>query len=529
MGGSDAVDSDVDPATSLTDAFIISAGVIDDTRDAGLVSANTTTTMTGTSTVIVGDRITYTITVFNSGPTGAQRVVSFVLPDRDMMPEQSSVFIRVSSSDYDPSVDLVVGSSWIRVEDDSRWAFTSMIPVLRPNVTVTYTIVVTALTPGVKTSTASTTSDTPDPNGNDNSSSTTTIVDQQFTLTIAKTGTGVGTVTSAPAGIDCGSTCTYTFTAGTVVTLTATPDVNSTFTGWSGAASGTGTAAITMDADKSVTATFEKKSRSIIESIVQDLISFRGTVSNKDDGKKLDEAIKNLTKALDLSYWFDGDHLQSQKGEKVFSETKDAVNKLRNLMKEKKSTLSDEVLQEFIDSIVQVDRNLVTIAINDAINLQGNPNDISKANEELSKGDADIANAKYESGIEHYRNAWNKAIKSMPQALIITGADGSEEQIVEEFIPSEFGLMQNYPNPFNPSTTISYNIANESKVILKVFDILGREIRTLVDSELSPGNYRAEFNGSGLASGIYLYQIRAFPSEGAGNIFVDTKKFILMK
>ena len=46
---------------------------------------------------------------------------------------------------------------------------------------------------------------------------------------------------------------------------------------------------------------------------------------------------------------------------------------------------------------------------------------------------------------------------------------------------------------------------------------------TLVDLELSPGNYRAEFNGSGLASGIYLYQIRAFPSEGSANIFVDTK------
>jgi len=354
---------------------------------------------------------------------------------------------------------------------------------------------------------------------------------QTFTLTVTRTGTGSGTVTSIPLGINCGSTCTITFTAGTVVTLVATPDANSTFAGWSGAATGPSpTVTVTMDAAKSVTATFTKKTyRSIMESILQDLISFRGTVSNKDDGKKLDDAIKNLTKALDLSYWLDGDHLQSKKGEKVFGETKDAVNKLRNLMKEKKGMLADAVLQDFINRIVQVDRNLVVVAINDAIRLQGKPEDISKANEELAKGDADISNAKYESGIEHYRNAWENAIGSLPKSLNIAGETENEEHSAAEIIPSEFGMAQNYPNPFNPSTMISYNIAKESKVILKVFDILGREIRTLVDSELSPGNYRAEFNGSGLASGIYFYQIRAFPSEGAGNIFVDTKKFILMK
>ncbi|HEY2988191.1 MAG TPA: hypothetical protein VGL11_10740 [Candidatus Binatia bacterium] len=76
------------------------------------------------------------------------------------------------------------------------------------------------------------------------------------TLTLAKAGTGSGTVTSAPAGINCGSTCSFSYTSGASVTLTATPAAGSTFSGWSGACTGTGTCSVTMNAAKSVTATF---------------------------------------------------------------------------------------------------------------------------------------------------------------------------------------------------------------------------------------------------------------------------------
>jgi len=85
---------------------------------------------------------------------------------------------------------------------------------------------------------------------------TATFTLQQFTLTVSKSGTGSGTVTSSPAGINCGSTCSAAFNFGTSVTLTATPSVGSTFTGWSGACTGTGSCVVTMDAAKSVTATF---------------------------------------------------------------------------------------------------------------------------------------------------------------------------------------------------------------------------------------------------------------------------------
>jgi uncharacterized repeat protein (TIGR02543 family) len=80
-----------------------------------------------------------------------------------------------------------------------------------------------------------------------------------FTLTVQKGGSGIGSVVSTPAGINCGSDCTEAYNSGTVVTLTATPVSVSTFEGWSGACSGTGQCSVTMDADKTVTATFNQQ------------------------------------------------------------------------------------------------------------------------------------------------------------------------------------------------------------------------------------------------------------------------------
>lgn len=85
-----------------------------------------------------------------------------------------------------------------------------------------------------------------------------------------------------------------------------------------------------------------------------------------------------------------------------------------------------------------------------------------------------------------------------------------------------FELSQNYPNPFNPSTKIRYEIPEMSFVTIKVYDVLGKQILSLVNEEKSAGNYEIEFNGKELASGIYYYRI------SAGN-FSQTKKMILLK
>jgi hypothetical protein len=91
-----------------------------------------------------------------------------------------------------------------------------------------------------------------------------------------------------------------------------------------------------------------------------------------------------------------------------------------------------------------------------------------------------------------------------------------------EITPTEFDLVQNHPNPFNPSTTITYSLANEEHVSLKVYDIMGREVAELVNEDQAAGTYSLHFDASSLASGMYFYEI------SAGN-FVATKKMVLLK
>ena len=89
-------------------------------------------------------------------------------------------------------------------------------------------------------------------------------------------------------------------------------------------------------------------------------------------------------------------------------------------------------------------------------------------------------------------------------------------------LPLEYAIKQNYPNPFNPTSTINYSIPKNSFVTLKVFDLLGSEIATLVNNLQPQGNYDIEFDGNQLTSGIYFYRLQA-------GEFVETKKMVLIK
>jgi flagellar hook assembly protein FlgD len=93
--------------------------------------------------------------------------------------------------------------------------------------------------------------------------------------------------------------------------------------------------------------------------------------------------------------------------------------------------------------------------------------------------------------------------------------------------PNRFALLQNYPNPFNPSTVISWQLAANSHVTLKVYDILGREVASLVDKNLSAGLHSINWNASKLTSGVYIYQLRV--SAGGVNTFISAKKMQLIK
>jgi len=88
--------------------------------------------------------------------------------------------------------------------------------------------------------------------------------------------------------------------------------------------------------------------------------------------------------------------------------------------------------------------------------------------------------------------------------------------------PTSFVLSQNYPNPFNPSTNISFSIPSRSFVTLKIYDMLGREVTTIVSEEMSAGSYSRQWNATDIPSGVYFYRLQA------GN-FNQTKKLILLK
>ena len=85
-----------------------------------------------------------------------------------------------------------------------------------------------------------------------------------------------------------------------------------------------------------------------------------------------------------------------------------------------------------------------------------------------------------------------------------------------------FHLDQNYPNPFNPSTTISFTLPSRSFVSLKVFDLIGREVATIVSEEMQAGNHSRQWNAANMPSGIYFYRLQA-------GLFAETKKLILLK
>jgi hypothetical protein len=108
-------------------------------------------------------------------------------------------------------------------------------------------------------------------------------------------------------------------------------------------------------------------------------------------------------------------------------------------------------------------------------------------------------------------------------SLTITGIPANKNLSDEiKIFPNEFRLEQNYPNPFNPSTFIDYQLPKSDFVTLKVFDVVGHEVETLVNERQSAGNHSVQFNASKLTSGVYFYKIEA-------GTYRDTRKFLLVK
>jgi len=115
----------------------------------------------------------------------------------------------------------------------------------------------------------------------------------------------------------------------------------------------------------------------------------------------------------------------------------------------------------------------------------------------------------------------NQYLQDFTKRYSLAGGTISVEQI-SSVIPGGFTLSQNYPNPFNPKTVIEYSIPASDFINLKIYNILGHEIKTLVNENQTPGSYKVTFDGSNLPSGVYYYRL-----ETKGNI--STKSMLLIK
>jgi len=105
---------------------------------------------------------------------------------------------------------------------------------------------------------------------------------------------------------------------------------------------------------------------------------------------------------------------------------------------------------------------------------------------------------------------------------VVTSTEGGDA------LPTAYDLSQNYPNPFNPTTTIRYALPQASQVSLEVYDMLGRRVAVLADGRQSAGYHTAIFDGSALASGVYIYRLRA-TNQATGQPFIQTRTLVLMK
>ncbi|MBI2428903.1 MAG: T9SS type A sorting domain-containing protein [Ignavibacteriales bacterium] len=167
-----------------------------------------------------------------------------------------------------------------------------------------------------------------------------------------------------------------------------------------------------------------------------------------------------------------------------------------------------------------------TISLGDLMNIWSSDKknidscELGEYNVELVLSSSDIVNLKINPLLLN-----DTAKESYIEIITTNGQSSLKKKQIKTFLvnsPSDYALDQNYPNPFNPNTTISYSLPKDGIVVIKIYDALGREVRTLVNEFKSTGRYTADFDASRLASGIYIYKL-------VSGDYSAVKKMILLK
>lgn len=196
------------------------------------------------------------------------------------------------------------------------------------------------------------------------------------------------------------------------------------------------------------------------------------------------------------------------------------------------NTLSDYSFSQTVH-IIEVRNNFFTpaeptVGVGDTVrwvNIEGTHNVVADDNS-FTSGSPASGNWVYDHvftspGINPYYCSLHGAPGGSGMAALIMVVQSTDVR-ENEFSVNSFQLQQNYPNPFNPSTSIQYTIGNRQFVLLKIYNILGDEVATLVNEEKEQGVYDIIFDAAGLSSGMYLYKLQA-------GSFVETRKMILLR
>jgi cyclomaltodextrinase / maltogenic alpha-amylase / neopullulanase len=179
------------------------------------------------------------------------------------------------------------------------------------------------------------------------------------------------------------------------------------------------------------------------------------------------------------------------------------------------SNMIDSYLTQSDTSLLLTIANFSSSPSSFTINFEGNIHDSTVYLNDLFNNTSTYVSVSGLNSVVFNLAAYEAKVYSLQQ-YSITSVAGNPS------IVYNFQLSQNYPNPFNPFTTIRYSIPERSKVTLKIYDIIGRELLTLLNGEVNAGNYEINFNASKLSSGVYFYTLKS-------NNFVSTKKMLLIK
>jgi hypothetical protein len=239
--------------------------------------------------------------------------------------------------------------------------------------------------------------------------------------------------------------------------------------------------------------------------------------------RNLNGAISSIETALSF-FEADGNHLKERKGLSFYDKITSAVNDIYAYLEN--PAFGDDI-NKSLYYLIEGSYKLAVIARDEAedalrngdCQLSNCEEVLKNANAELGKAIDDTKQNNYVYIFNHLTNAWKFSANILGANLKKQSGDKEAENLT---IPTKYDMSQNYPNPFNPTTRIDFQLPMKGFVSIKIYDVRGYLVTTLVSEEMEAGYHSKTWNAEGYASGVYFYRF----SSGS---FVATKRLLLLK